>query len=198
MEILLIEAYLPQLVAEAHDRVERLGFEFSCDETVGHLLAVLAAAVPPNARILELGTGSGVGLAWLAHGVGTRGDVEVISVDTDAELHRDVATSEWPPRVTLVLADGAEFVKTAGKFDLIFADAPGGKLENLTGTIDALKPGGVLIVDDMDLQQHDPVQEADLRRALSRVREQLVSDPRLLAVELEAASGIMLCARIGG
>ncbi len=187
----------PPLVVEAHERVRRLGFELSSDETVGQLLAVLAGAVPPGGKILELGTGAGVGLAWLAHGVGTRSGVEIVSVETDTELHREVSRAEWPPFVTLEIADGAEFVSRGEYFDLIFADAEGGKIENLDGTIESLKAGGILIVDDMDLELHDAPEEADLQRAIAGVREQLLADARILTVELEAASGIILCTRRG-
>jgi hypothetical protein len=45
---------------------------------------VLAAAVPANGRVLELGTGTGVGTAWITHGLQGRADVEVVTVEIDA------------------------------------------------------------------------------------------------------------------
>ncbi len=47
--------------------------------------------------------------------------------------------------------DGAEVVGRLGQFDLIFADAPGGKIFKLRRTVAALREGGVIVVDDMDL-----------------------------------------------
>ena len=56
---------VPSLVREATARARRAGFPLSCDPAVGRLLAVLAAHLPAGARVLELGTGTGVGAAWL-------------------------------------------------------------------------------------------------------------------------------------
>jgi predicted O-methyltransferase YrrM len=47
----------PAVVRDAQARAERAGFAMFCDDRVGELLAVLAAAVPRGGRILELGTG---------------------------------------------------------------------------------------------------------------------------------------------
>ena len=95
---------------DAQIRADQHGFPFSCEPGAGALLSSLAAAVPAEGRILELGTGAGVGLAWLPG---------------------------------------------LGRFHLVFVDAPGGKLEGLDRSIAALEPGGVLVVDDMDLAFHE-------------------------------------------
>ena len=60
---------LPEPVRLAAERAERAGFTMSCDPRTGRLLAVLAAAVPANGRVLELGTGTGAGTAWITHGL---------------------------------------------------------------------------------------------------------------------------------
>lgn len=159
---------------------------------MGSLLAVLAAAVRRGGRILELGTGVGVGLAWLVDGLGERTDVSVVSVDLDPELQGLARQGDWPPYVRFELGDGAELVRSLGRFDLIFADAPGGKLHGLADTLAALEVGGLLLVDDMDLDRHA---DADLRASLLEVRQQLLVAPDLRVVELGAASGIMLAVR---
>jgi demethylmenaquinone methyltransferase/2-methoxy-6-polyprenyl-1,4-benzoquinol methylase len=183
---------LPGIVAAAYIRSEASGFRFSCEVEVGRLLAVLAAGAPRKGRILELGTGVGVGLAWLVDGLGDRTDVEVVTVELDRELLGIAAAAEWPPFVRFELGDGAQRVGELGEFDLIFADAPGGKLTELHRTIDALRPGGVLVVDDMDLDRHD---DPDLQAALIRVRQDLLRHPDLIVAELSVASGIILAAR---
>jgi demethylmenaquinone methyltransferase/2-methoxy-6-polyprenyl-1,4-benzoquinol methylase len=187
-----VDAELPEIVAEAYVRSEASGFRCSCEVEVGRLLATLAAAVPPDGRILELGTGVGVGLAWLVHGLGNRTDVEVVTVELDDEVQEIAAGAPWPPIIRFERGDGAELVERLGQFDLIFADAPGGKLSNLERTIEALRPGAVLLVDDMDLGRHD---DAELRAALTVVRERLVTHPRLVAAELDTASGIVVATR---
>jgi len=159
---------LPDSIIAAHERAATTGFELACEVEVGRLLASLSAAVPEGGRILEIGTGVGVGLAWLVHGLGERQDVEVVTVELDREVERVVRSAPWPPWVRFESGDGAEAVGRLGKFYLIFPDAPGGKIFKLRQTIAALRRGGVLIVDDMDLTRHA---DEDLRAALAVVRQ---------------------------
>lgn len=182
----------PKIIADAYARAEAASFALSCEPEVGALLSVLAAAVPEGGRILELGTGTGTGLAWVVHGLGERVDAEVITIDIDANLQAIAKERPWPPWVHFLVGDGAELVSTLGRLNLIFADAPGGKLFKLSRTLEALAPRGVLLVDDMDLSRHaDP----ELEAALVVVRERLLSDRRLHVAELEIGSGVMLAVR---
>jgi demethylmenaquinone methyltransferase/2-methoxy-6-polyprenyl-1,4-benzoquinol methylase len=179
-------------VADAYARAEAASFELSCDPEVGKLLCILAGAVPAGGRILELGTGVGVGLAWIVHGLGDRTDVEVVTVEIDPAIHRVAKGTEWPGYVRFELGDAAASVSKLGAFELIFPDAPAGKLYGIGRTIEALAPRGVLIVDDMDLEPHgDP----ELRAALVKVRARLLSRSDLLVAELDLGSGVMLAVR---
>lgn len=164
----------------------------SCDQEVGKLLRVLAAAVPSDGRILELGTGTGVGLAWLVDGLGSRTDVEVISVELDADLAAVATAGDWPPFVKIECGDALAFVAHPERYDLIFADAQGGKWEGLDSTIDSLKPGGLLLVDDMEPSEymHD-----EHRVKTVEVRDRLLSSDRIFHVEMTWATGLILCVR---
>jgi predicted O-methyltransferase YrrM len=77
------EVPVPPLVAAATARASQAGFPMSCDPAVGRLLTVLAAHLPEGARMLELGTGAGVGAAWIVSGLLPRTDVTVTSVESD-------------------------------------------------------------------------------------------------------------------
>ena len=55
---------VPPLVEKALALTERLGFERSCRPEVGRLLHVLAAS-RGRERVAEIGTGTGVGAAWI-------------------------------------------------------------------------------------------------------------------------------------
>lgn len=173
------------LVQDALDRAQAAGFTISSEPPAGPLLAALAAAVPPGGRILEIGTGAGVGLAWLVEGLGGRTDVEVRSVEHDAELGRLAAAGDWPENVTLHEGDVLDLFDTLGTFDLIFADAEGGKWHGLGRTIAALAPGGHLLVDDMATGHEQTV----------RVRETLLTHPDLIAAELPCGTGLILATR---
>jgi predicted O-methyltransferase YrrM len=181
------------LVERAKRRASELGFEQSADPDVGRLLAVLAAGVRRDGRILEIGTGAGYGLAWVVDGLASRSDVEVISIEIDQARHRGVARDGWPPFVRLLNGDVLTMFDTLGSFGLIFADAQGGKWEGLERTIDALEPGGLLVVDDM---RKPTVRIVPNQDALTEgVRTALLTDSRLLAVELDWATGIVLARR---
>lgn len=183
---------LPATVAAAYVRAERHGFTLSCEPEVGRLLATLAASTPAGGRILEMGTGVGVGTSWIVHGVGGRDDVQVVSVDLDEQASAIAREASWPAWVTLRVGDVLEVLDELGRFDLIFADAQGGKWTGLDRTIAALRPGGLLLVDDMTPPRWmDDAHE----RHTARVRATLLSHPELTSAELACGSGMILCTR---
>jgi predicted O-methyltransferase YrrM len=183
---------LPENVLAAYERAARTGFQLACEVEVGRLLATLAAAVPAGGRVLEIGTGVGVGLAWLVHGLGARRDVEVVTVELDDAVQQTALSARWPPWVRFESGDGAEAVGRLGQFDLIFADAPGGKIFKLRRTVAALREGGVIVVDDMDLARHADEQ---LRSALAVVRHRLLANAELVCAELGFSSGVIVAVK---
>ncbi len=92
---------------------------------------MLAAHLHAGARVLELGTGAGVGTAWIASGLLPRTDVTLITVEKDPQTAALAAHGDWPGFVDLLRGDALEVLTGAGTFDLIFADAPAGKSESL-------------------------------------------------------------------
>src|ERR1700744_4712817 len=178
---------LPELVLLATERAERAGFTMSCDPGTGRLLAVLAAAVPPGGRVLELGTGTGVGTAWITQGLQGRADVEVVTVEIDAATAVLAAQNHWPSWVNLVTGDAVQVTRGAGRFDLIFADAQGGKWNGLDTTVAALLPGAHLLVDDMTPHEFEDDNHA---RKTSEVRARLLEHPDLTSVEIAWSTGL--------
>ncbi len=178
--------------ARARSAAAGVDFAQSSEDDVGRLLAVLAASVPDGGRILELGTGTGAGLAWLVHGLGSRADVDVISVEADDALARLAAQQTWPRYVHLHHADGLDFLQRHAAYDLIFADAEAGKLRGLELALSALRPGGLFVVDDMT---HRDAGGSDVHRALQDAHSTLLSHPDLVAVDLAWASGVVIAVR---
>jgi predicted O-methyltransferase YrrM len=191
--ILSMATDLPVRVQRAERRAATLGFAQSCDPEVGRLLAVLAAAVPQDGRILEIGTGVGYGTAWIVEGLDGRYDAQVVSVEIEADRHAAAIADDWPPFVEFVLGDVLDLFESFGTFDLIFADAQGGKWEGLDRTIAALRPGGLLVVDDMRRPTVSAYPEQEAKTA--DVRATLFADPRLFSVEVDWATGLILSRR---
>jgi predicted O-methyltransferase YrrM len=186
------EVPVPPLVAAAAGRASQVGFPMSCDPAVGRLLAVLAAHLPGGARVLELGTGAGVGAAWIVSGLLPRTDVTVTSVESDPGTAAVAAAGHWPSFVDLRRGDALEVLAEGGTFELIFADAPAGKWEGLDRSVAALGPHGLLVVDDMT---PEPDWSEGHRAAVERIRQALLSAPELTSAELAVGSGMILSAR---
>lgn len=180
----------PEAVLAAERRAVQRSFAHSCDQATGRVLAVLAASVRTGGRVLELGTGVGVGTAWICSGLEGRGDVEVVTVERDEALAGLVRSTDLP--VTVVAGDAEALLPGLGAFDLVFADAEGGKWTGLDLTVAALAPGGVLLVDDMDLERYH---RAEHLAAVAAVREALVSHPDLVTAELAVGTGLLVSTR---
>jgi predicted O-methyltransferase YrrM len=183
---------VPPLVAAAASRARQAGFPMSCDPAVGRLLAVLAAHLPARAKVAELGTGVGVGTAWITSGLLPRTDVTVTTVESDRRTAALAARGDWPSFVCLRHGEALGVLGEGGTYDLIFADAPDGKWHGLDQTIAALGPHGMLVVDDMTPLPDWP---GDQQAKQNQVRQALLTAPELITVELAHGSGVILSTR---
>jgi predicted O-methyltransferase YrrM len=158
----------------------------------GSLLQTLAAS-KPGGRFLELGTGTGIGTAWLLAGMdaGSRLD----SVDSNERV-LTIACDHLgsDPRVTFYLSDGARFLAQlpAEQFDFIYADTWAGKFTHLDLALSLLRRGGIYFVDDLLPQPNWPEDHAPKVQALI---SSLESRPGFVATNLAWASGLMLLVR---
>ena len=114
----------------------------------GGLLETLAAATGAK-RAVEVGTAIGVSTLHLS-----RGGAHVTSFEVDPERH--AAAREYLKRggfePDLRLQDATEGLATLdeGSFDLAFIDGPKAGYEtHLDQTVDLLRPGGLLLVDNV-------------------------------------------------
>ncbi len=183
---------MPKIVLDAHERAKRIGFTLSSEDRVGQLLSTLSASVRLHGRILEIGTGTGVGTAWIVVGLSGRDDIELVSVEINDATLRCAQEYPWPAWVSFVKADVMTLYDSLGQFDLIFADAEGGKWTGLQRTVGLLRPGGMLLMDDMI----PPANASHLHRAtIATIRQAVQTDPTLVSVEFEESSGILLASR---
>jgi predicted O-methyltransferase YrrM len=140
---------VPHVWSEIEKRTAELGFDMPSDTRTGALLKALAAS-KPHGRLLELGTGTGLATACLLAGMDSAS--RLVSVDIDAQVQavaRDLLGSD--SRVSFELADGQEFIRAQPhqSFDLVFADAWGGKYDGLDDALALVRRGGFFIGDDM-------------------------------------------------
>jgi predicted O-methyltransferase YrrM len=185
----LIQDRVPAAVAGAKRRARDFYFTKSCDDRVGRLLSTLAAAVPAGGRILEIGTGVGVGLGWIVTGLKHRTDVEVVSIEGDLRLSKAARLGDWPGYVEIVTDDALAALPHLGTFDLVFADAAPVKYRDVGLAVNALRPGGLLLVDDLCPTAAGTEQQLAEREAL---RETILRHPCLQAVELDWATHLIL------
>lgn len=187
-------SHTPGALEAIHNDTEELGFTMASEPRTGALLSALAAS-KPGGRLLELGTGTGVGTAWLLAGMDA--DARLETVDTDAHVvavaRRHLAMDS---RVTFHLMDGIDFIDRCPKdqFDLIYADAWPGKFVHLDETLSLLRVGGLYLIDDLLPQANWPEGHAPRVPALV---ESLEHRSEFASVKLGWASGLMLVVRRG-
>lgn len=182
----------PEAAAGILADAEALGFVMASEPKVGAFLAVLAAS-KPGGRLLELGTGTGHGTAWMLVGMDAAATLD--TVDNDAAV---VAVAQrhlgGDRRVTFHVADGAEFIKqsTPGRYDFIYADAWPGKFSHLDEALTLLNVGGIYLIDDLLPQPNWPEGHAPKVPVLI---DDIERREGFVTVRLAWGSGLMLVVR---
>ncbi|MBO2447782.1 class I SAM-dependent methyltransferase [Actinomadura barringtoniae] len=143
---------------------------------MGRFLAVLASGCV-GGRIGELGTGVGIGAAWIAGAMPA--DCELITVEINddyAGVARELLAGD--PRVQIITGDAFSVVSERGPFDLLFCDGGGGGAD----LVGLLRLGGRIVMDDVTpqlaLPPGSPLLADDPKRRL------FFGDPRLTSTEV--------------
>jgi len=166
------------------------GFTMASEALTCSLLRTLAAS-KPSARFLEFGSGTGLSTAWLLDGMDSGSHLTTIDHDEAllSILQRHLGAD---PRLTVVCADGDEFLQSlrGQRFDFIFADTWAGKL--LDDALELLNPAGLYVIDDMLPQPNWPEGHAGKVANLVATLEQRKD---FHVTKLSWASGIILAAK---
>jgi predicted O-methyltransferase YrrM len=196
---------LPPMVLAATHLSERMGFGAdggvsSCVPGIGIFLAVLASS-PPGGRIAEIGTGFGVGAAWLLSGMDSAASLVTVEIDrVRAGAARDVLGSD--DRVTVIADRWQDSLPGFPPFDLVFVD--GGYVEHLANdpritdmVVNLVSVGGQLVLDDLTAETEWP---DDWRHHLDPKRELAFRHPLLVGAEfyVPGPTGAVGGARTGG
>jgi predicted O-methyltransferase YrrM len=163
-----------------------MGFKRSSIREVGRLLGALAAS-RPNGRLAEIGTGTGVGAAWIVSAMGP----EASFVTVEADDGRATACAELfsgLPSVRVLHGDWHEVLTPEAPFDLLFFDGGGWKRSPTAQmqaeserALELVASGGVVAMDNLTPEHLWP---ADGPAWPDALREHWLGSDRLVATEV--------------
>ena len=148
-------------------------FERSSIPEVGRLLAALAASLP-NGRLAEIGTGTGVGAAWVVSAMGP--DASFVTVEADDDRAAACARLfEGHPNVRVLHGDWHQVMPEEAPFDLLFFDGGGYKRSpppqmraESEQAIELVAAGGIVVMDNLTPEHLWPPGSPDWPDALRR------------------------------
>ena len=184
----------PPLVSRAQDVARQAGFPLTreqagpdrpsaCLPGVGRFLAVLASGCA-GGRIGELGTGAGIGSAWIASAMPA--DCALITVELDESLAAAArALLAADSRIEVISGDAFRVIPGRGPFDLLFADSGVRDPADFAVLVGLLRIGGRIVMDDLTpvtpehvLLPDPPLPSDDIKRRF------FSSEPRLTWTEV--------------
>ncbi len=169
---------LPDDVQRALEESRKLSFTNSCTPEVGRLLRLFVAAAGPG-TVAELGTGCGVGSAWLLSGL--REGQTFVSVESYPVYHQRVSELFGNTlNATFLCGDWRE-VLHYGPSQVVFVDTAEAKDDGAEAVVQALALGGVAVLDDFTPETHWP---PGWRGKLDTRRDFWLRHPDLVATEI--------------
>ncbi len=175
---------LPDIVARTLDLSRQRGFITSTRHETGRFLAALAAS--REGTLAELGTGCGVGSAWLSSGA-SKG-ARIVSAELDPALAEDVQRIFSDVENVDVIAGDWSTLEQYAPFALLFVDVRE-VMEQIDVLADLLEPGGIAVLDDFVPSAHwPPIVDGQV----DVVREQWLTDERFVASEMLIDEGASL------
>jgi predicted O-methyltransferase YrrM len=179
----------PEVLADLLRDSNLSGFAMASEPKTGALLRVLAAS-KPGGRFLEIGTGTGIGTAWLLAGMDASSSLDSVDNDDSAQtIARQHLGGD--PRAAFHLEEGAQFLarQSPGSYDFIYADSWPGKFTHLDLALSLVRVGGLYLVDDLLPQPNWP--EGHAPKVPSLIDE-LSNQLSFASVRLAWSSGLML------
>ena len=155
---------LPKHYKAIQQKSRDLNFGQISEDEVCVLLRLLVSS-KPFATVFELGTGTDMGLAWLAEGLHPEGNLDA---------------SEWIEK------------NKEARFELVFADTWAGKFTDLEAVLKMVKPNGFYLIDDLNYQAHWPGYHQE--KVLFLV-EKLKYHPEFYTFPVDVGTGLMLLCR---
>lgn len=173
---------VPPLVARARAAALELGFEKSCRDGDGALLHLLAERRGIE-RVGEIGTGTGVGTAWLASALPPGVPLYTAELEP-AQARAATALFADDPDVHVLEGDWRDVLPSHAPFDLLFVDGGHAK-DDPEAVLGLAAPSATLVMDDFsaDWVGRDPR------------RERWLGHPRVTTIEVGTGGNarVLLC-----
>jgi predicted O-methyltransferase YrrM len=170
------------------------------------LLRSLAIATAAT-NVLEIGTAIGYSAIWMAQTLPAHGRLISLEIDPAraATARANFERAGLSAIASVIVGDASRFLhKVAGPFDLIFQDGSKQLYEPLLDPlVDHLRPGGVLVTDNVlwdgevvdgfaAAPRHPHVDTVAIRKYNTR----LAADPRLLTTFLACGDGVAVSVKL--
>ena len=151
-------------------------------------------------RIFELGSGYGYSTAWFAKAVAENGGGEVYHVVWDEKLSQQarqhLAVLGYNGMIHYHVGEAVQTLQaTPGPFDLIFNDInKEGYAASLPVIFEKLRPGGVLIVDNMlwSGRVFDPKDKTPATTNIRKLTEMLTQSPDWIVTLVPVRDGVVV------
>ncbi|HSM55339.1 MAG TPA: O-methyltransferase [Candidatus Sulfomarinibacteraceae bacterium] len=200
-----LSRYLDGLVPERPDELQEM--EAYAEENGFPIIGpaagyycYLTARMAGARRIFELGSGYGYSTAWFARAVQENGGGEVHHVVWDEELSRrarkHLAVLGYGNLVSYHVSEAVQRLREVdGPFDLIFNDINKDAYPvSLTVIEEKLRPGGVLIIDNMlwSGRVFDESNEEESTQAIRETTRYIVNSDRWLGSVVPIRDGLLV------
>jgi len=191
----------PREMQAMEEYARRVGFPI-IGPVAGHFCYQVARMVGAR-RIFEMGSGYGYSTAWFARAVRENGGGTVYHVVWDETLslmaRKHLQALGLDQVVRYRVAEAVEALReTEGLFDLIFNDIEKEAYpDSLQVIAEKLRPGGVLIVDNVFWQGRvfDARERSASTEGIRRLVQMVTSDPRWIASVVPIRDGLLLALR---
>lgn len=163
----------------------------------------LTARISGARRVFELGSGYGYSTAWFARAVQENGGGEVFHVVWDEELseraREHLRNLGYDGIMRYRVSEAvAALRETEGTFDLIFNDIhKKGYPDSIDVIEEKLRPGGVLIIDNMiwSGRVYDPENDEPSTEAIRETTKKLTSNPNWIVSLVPIRDGLLVAYR---
>jgi predicted O-methyltransferase YrrM len=171
------------IVNAAKVAARRFGLESSCSDATGQLLEVLVGQFPGE-TIGEIGAGCGVGTAWLVSGLPP--NARLVTIDSNEDLVESARLQFIDHSGVEILSGDWREILDHGPFAMLFVDVAGVKQSSIDEVVDALRPGGLAVLDDLT-----PMDQwsANWQGTPDSVRDAWLNHRRLRATEIFVTPG---------